>query len=221
MKYRYLSYPVSQGMPVYGGKADLGIKAKRAISSGDNANVYKFSMESHWGTHIDAPRHFFDNGKCIEDYPCSEWVFTAPQVINTPLGPAEILRIGKWMKAINPLCDILIFRSGWSALRRHKKYVEQNPGIHPEVAVYLKKNCRNLRAIGIDWLSISSIKNRELGREAHRAFLDSKGQDRALLLVEDMRINLKLPVLRRVIISPIVVSGIDSAPCMVIGEFND
>jgi len=221
MKYSYLSYTLFQGMPVYAGKVDLAIKAKSSISSGDSANVYRFTMESHWGTHIDAPRHFFDNGKCIEDYSCSAWVFASPQVINTPLEPAEILRIGKWIQKINPFCDILIFRSGWSVLRKHKKYIEQNPGIHPEVAVYLKKNCRNLRAVGIDWLSISSIRNRELGREAHREFLSSKGKGRPLLLVEDLRVPSKLSGLRRVIISPIVVCGIDSAPCTVIGEFDD
>lgn len=221
MKYRYLSYPLSQGMPVYGGKANLAIKARRSISCGDTANVYEFTIGSHWGTHIDAPRHFFNNGKCINDYPCSAWVFAAPQVINTPLRPAEILRLGKWVKTVNPLCDILIFRSGWPALRRNRKYVEQNPGIHPEVAVYLREKFRNLRAVGIDWLSISSIRNRQLGREAHRAFLNSKHKGRPLLLVEDMRVVSKLSGLRRVIISPIVVCGIDSAPCTVIGEFDD
>jgi len=220
MKYRYLSYPLSQGMPVYTDKADLAIKAKRSISAGDSANVYSFTIESHWGTHIDAPRHFFDNGKSIEDYPCSAWVFVSPQVINTPLNPAEILMTGKWMQKINPLCDILIFRSGWPALRKNRKYVDQNPGIHPEVAVYLRKNLRNLRAIGIDWLSISSTRNRELGRQAHRAFLNPKSKGRPLLLVEDMRIPAKIFGLRRIIISPIVVCGVDSAPCTVIGEFD-
>ena len=221
MKYRYLSYSFSQGMPVYAGKANLAIKAKRSISGGDSTNVYRFTMESHWGTHIDAPRHFFNNGKCIDDYPCETWFFKAPQVIDIVLKPAEILNIGKWIKNINPLCDILIFRSGWSALRKHRKYVFKNPGIHPELAIYLRKNYHNLRAIGIDWLSISSIKNRELGREAHRAFLGSKGGGKPVLIVEDMRIASKLSGLRKIIISPIVVSGIDSAPCTVIGEFDD
>lgn len=221
MKYRYLSYPISQGMLVYGGKADLGIKAKRAISAGDSANVYKFSMESHWGTHIDTPRHFFNNGKCIEDYPCETWFFKTPDVIDVVLKPSEILKIGKWIKGINPLCDILIFRSGWSGFRKYGQYVYQNPGIHPEVAIYLRENYHNLRAIGIDWLSVSSIKNRELGREAHRAFLSSKARGKPLLLVEDMRITSKLSGLRRLILSPIVISGIDSAPCSAVGEFDD
>lgn len=221
MKYRYLSYPVSQGMPVYGGKAHLSIKVKRAISGGDTANVYKFSMESHWGTHIDAPRHFFNNGKCIDGCPCGTWFFTTPGVINIVLKPSEILRMGKWIKEINPLCDILLFKSGWSRFRNHRKYVYQNPGIHPEVAVYLRKKCHNLRAIGIDWLSIASIKNRELGREAHRTFLGSAGAGKPLFIVEDMRILPKLSGLRRLIISPIVISGIDSAPCTILGEFDD
>lgn len=220
MKYRFLSHPISHGMPVYGGKADLNIKAKRAISRGDAVNIYKFSMESHWGTHIDAPRHFFNNGKRIEDYLCGTWFFTVPEVVNIVLKPSEILNIGKWTKNINPLCDILIFKSGWSAFRKQGKYVYQNPGIHPDVAIYLRENYRNLKAIGIDWLSVSSIKNRELGRDAHRAFLGPKGAGKPLFIVEDMRITSGMFGLRRVMIFPMVISGIDSAPCTIAGEFD-
>lgn len=221
MRYEYLSHPIKEGMPVYGGKAELNLKIRRSVSRGEAANTYKFSMENHWGTHIDAPRHFFNKGACIEDYPCGAFFFTIPEVVDIVLKPSEILCVGKWLKKINPLCDILLFKSGWSRFRNHRKYVFQNPGIHPQVAVYLRKNFHYLRAIGIDWLSVSSFEDRELGRQAHRAFLNSKDEGKPLLLVEDMRMTPRISGLRKVILSPLMISGIDSAPCTIAGVFDD
>lgn len=221
MKYKYLSYALSDDMPVFGGRADMEIRAVRAISKGDSSNMYRFSMENHWGTHVDAPRHFFDNGKSIEDYPPSTWFFEAPQVINLSLKPSEVVKMGRWVKKINLLSDILIFKSGWSCCRNQKKYVYQNPGVAPEVGNYLRKNHRSLRAIGIDWISISPYTDRALGREAHRAFLSPEGKGRPLLIVEDMRLPLKLTGLKSVLVSPLIVSGTDSAVCTVLGAFHD
>jgi kynurenine formamidase len=221
MKYRYLSHHISEGMPVCGGKAKISIETMRAIAQGDSSNAYKFSMESHWGTHVDTPRHFFDKGNSIEDYPSCTWFFKSPEVINIFLKPSEVLNMGKWIDRVNLASDILLFRSGWSNLRKDEKYIAKNPGIHPEVGIYLRKRYRNLRAIGIDWISISSGKNKPLGREAHRAFLDPRGRGKPLLIVEDMYLPANLSGLQSIIVSPLVVSGIDSAPCTVLGVFND
>ncbi len=221
MRYKYLSYPVLEGMPVYGGKANIGIKAIRAISQNDSVNVYRFSMESHWGTHVDAPRHFFENGNSIGDYPARAWVFETPEIINVSLKPAEILRLGDWVKKIRPSVDIVLFKSGWSHFRKDKKYVYKNPGVHPEVGVYLRKNFRKLRAVGIDWISVSPANNKVLGRSAHRAFLDPQGKGNSLLIVEDMRLSGNLYLLKSIIISPLIISGADSSPCTILGVFYD
>ncbi len=221
MKYIYLSFPISEGMPVYGGRAKMGLKATRAISKGDSVNAYRFSMESHWGTHIDAPRHFFNNGKSIKDYPPCTWVFKSPQVINLSLKPSEIVKVGKWIKKIKPSNDIIVFRSGWSRFRKDKKYIYQNPGMHPEIGTCLREAYPNVRAVGIDWISVSSGKDKPLGREAHRAFLDPEGKGNPLLVIEDMRLPVKLPGFESIFILPFVVLGIDSAPCTVLGAHCD
>lgn len=221
MKYRYLSYPVSEGMPVYGGRADIKVEATRSILRGDSANACRFLMESHWGTHVDAPRHFFVNGDSVENYPPRTWIFKTPEIINVHLAPSEILKLGNWTKKIRQSADILLFRSGWARFRKQDKYIYENPGIHPEAGVYLRKKCRRLRAIGIDWISISSAKDKSLGREAHRAFLNPKDTGRPLLIVEDMALSAGLSGLKSVIILPFVVSGTDSAPCTALGVFRD
>src|SRR5260221_14704313 len=40
-----------------------------AIDKGDTANVSKLSMGAHTGTHMDAPLHFFKDGRSIDTMP--------------------------------------------------------------------------------------------------------------------------------------------------------
>ncbi len=100
-------------------------------------------------------------------------------------------------------------------------YSCDNPGIHPEVGGYLRELFPRIRAIGIDWISISPYQNRELGREAHRAFFDQEGRNNPVLLIEDMDLSNDLKGLTEVWASPLRVERVDSAPCTVIGGFSD
>ena len=197
------------------------IEPVKSIQGGDSANVFRMTLENHWGTHVDAPYHFFDDGRKIIDYPPEFWVFKSPQVIQVDLKPSEVLICGDWLNTITPGADILLFQSGWGNRRGEKIYSVENPGIHPDVGLYLRKNLPSIRAIGIDWISISPYQNRELGREAHRAFLDQKGKNNPVLLIEDKDLSGDLKGLTEVWASPLRVERVDSAPCTVIGGFSD
>ena len=221
MKYRYLSHILDKEVPIYGGSVSIDIKRVRSIANGDSANIYQFSIENHWGTHIDAPNHFFEKGEKISGYPASSCFFKLPEVIQITLTPSEILNCGKWIEDINPQSDILLFQSGWTKFRGEKVYAFNNPEIHPDAGFYLRKNYPNLRAIGIDWISISSYQNRSLGRKSHQAFLNPEWKNNPILIIEDMDLSFDLATLREVVVSPLRVEGIDSAPCTVIGIFND
>ena len=78
-----------------------------------------------------------------------------------------------------------------------------------------------VQAIGMDWISVSSFENRELGRQAHRAFLNRDGEGHPVLIIEDMDLSADLNGLREVWVAPLLVEGIDSAPCTIIGIFDD
>jgi len=74
---------------------------------------------------------------------------------------------------------------------------------------------------GIDWISISPYQDRELGREAHRVFLDQKGRNNPVLLIEDIDLSGNFKKLKEVWVSPLRVERVDSAPCTVIGDFSE
>ncbi len=218
MNYHYLSYPLAGNTPVYGGAEGIRVERIGRILRRGNTNLYKITMRNHCGTHIDAPNHFFRNGKKICDYSAKEWVFERPLTIKVSLKPAQILKRGSWKKMIPPDTDILLFKSGWHRFRQERKYCLNNPGVHPEVGLYLKRTFPKLRAVGIDWISISSYQHRALGREAHRAFLSSEGKGHPILIIEDMDLSGSLKGLKEITVLPLRVKDIDSSPCTVLGK---
>lgn len=221
VRHEYLSYPLAAKIPAYGGEADLEVKRLRSVADGDSATVCQATLESHWGTHLDAPAHFFGHGREIADYPAEFWHFTSPLAYRCTLRPSEILSAFDFVEQIPLDADLLLIQSGWGHYRGEPLYVRQNPGIHPDIALKLRQTRPAIRAVGIDWISVSPYADRETGRAAHRAFLDPDGAGSPILLMEDMQFSLSLCGLREVIALPLLLKGFDSAPCTVVGMFND
>lgn len=220
-RHEYLSYPLAARIPAYGGEADLELKRLRSVSDGDSATVCQATLESHWGTHLDAPAHFFEHGREIADFPAEFWHFTSPFVYSCTLRPSEVFSPSGFVGQIPLDADLLLIQSGWGRYRGEQLYVRQNPGMHPDVALKLRQNRPAIRAIGIDWISVSPYADRETGRAVHRAFLDPDGAGSPILLMEDMQLSLSLCGLLEVIALPLRLNGFDSAPCTVVGIFND
>ena len=216
MKYIYLSYLLENNNPVYGGRSSLNIKDIKSLHKGDPANVFSFTMENHWGTHIDCPAHFFENGLRVADYSPETWFFQKPFVLplkleeNSLVGPEDIGKIPEGT-------DLLLIKSGFSCFREIEKYTHNNPGLKPEVAIWLRERHPYVRAVGLDFISLSAYQNRALGREAHRTFLDPNGVNAPILIIEDMDLSHDLSGLEEVWVAPLRVDEMDSAPCTVIG----
>jgi len=96
----------------------------------------------------------------------------------------------------------------------------KGPGIDPSLGILLRKEYPSIRAIGFDWISLSSYTNRELGREAHRIFLDPRKEGNPILVIEDMFLPWNMENLKQVLVAPLRVDGIDSSPCTIIGIFE-
>ena len=189
MKYKFLSYTLNNHLPTYGKMDSLNVKAQKSIQKGDSCNTYSFSLNNHWATHIDAPNHFIDNGKKIAEFDAETFIFKAPKVIELNLEPEEILRSTEWIEKIDKKTDILLIQSGWCKRRNSEVYMSRNPGIHAEVGISLREKLPKLRAVGFDWISLSSYQHRELGAEAHRAFLGPDGIGNPLFVIEDMDLS--------------------------------
>lgn len=217
MKYIFLSHPVLRAIPVYGGHASISIVPIKSIARGDSSNEYSFTLQNHWGTHIDCPAHFFQNGKKVNDFSADFWYFTNPQIVSVKAEPGQIISRENLSGDIHPYTDFLILKSGWGSRREDPVYYQQNPGVDPNLGFLLRKEYPSLRVFGIDWISISAYEHRQIGREAHKAFLNPSTEGNPIVIVEDMQLPDDVEELSAACIAPMRLEEIDSSPCTIIG----
>jgi len=218
----YLSYILDKGTPAYGDRNRFNIIKKSDISKGDVANDSSISTNVHIGTHIDMPYHFYENGQTIEDFDADFWVFKKSLFIEIePNGYIIKDEVIKKLDTIENIgYEILVVKTGICHRRESPGFWAENYGFHPDIANYLREHFPNIRVIGFDSISVSSLTDRMLGREAHKRFLDPKNP---ILLLEDMDLRElnKNSTIRELIISPLRISKCDGLPCTVFGVWDD
>jgi arylformamidase len=67
MKLIDVSVPLDDRLPTYPHNTPFSLEAVKRIARGDSSNVSTLHMSAHSGTHVDAPRHFFDAGPGTEE----------------------------------------------------------------------------------------------------------------------------------------------------------
>jgi arylformamidase len=216
--YLLLSHPLSPALSAYGNGDRIKVEQVTSMEKGDISNNSKIEMNSHFGTHIDLPRHFLVDGKTLSDYMIEEFVFNGIRIIDAQnykpidyLIDVDVIDDSNEQREI----DLLIFKFGYSKYRDSEKYWRENPGFSPKLVKRIKEIYPNIRAIGFDLISLSSYQSRPLGRIAHKEFLS---QD--ILIIEDMNLT-PLDVrrkLNKMIVAPLYVSGAEGAPVTIIGE---
>lgn len=216
----YLSWPISDDTPGYGGKSNITISPISSISEGDTANSKHYDIWNHIGTHIDFPNHFFDNGKTIDNYSAEFWIFNKPFVLEVP---CEIGRWIEWSDGFETVpidTDLLIVKSGFCEKRDEQVYWEDNPGLAPEVGEMLREKRSSIRAVAMDFISVSRWQDRETGRKSHRAFLDPDGKGDPILLIEDadLRDVNGDTAIKRVTALPLIVIGTDGSQITIVAE---
>ncbi len=214
---------MSDRTPLYGGTGQISIRQERSEASRSVSS--HLSMPGHVGTHIDAPKHFDERGKTLDQFPADFWISHRSMLIDVIVEPGEILeleKVGSQLQSIPHDCDLLLLRTGAEKWRKFdpEVYTKKGPGVGPGIAKWLRRN-RRIKFLGLDFISVSSFSHREIGRAAHRELLSTNEEGLPPILpIEDMNLeNLKAaPSLA--IISPLLFENADGAPVMVLGEVN-
>jgi kynurenine formamidase len=77
-----VTVPMTPGMPVYPGNPAFELTGVKRIAEGGSSNVSRVVCGTHTGTHLDAPKHFFDDGAGVDELP-----------LNLLLGRARVVEI--------------------------------------------------------------------------------------------------------------------------------
>lgn len=219
MKYVLLSYTIDENTPLYGDTPAPRIFPHTWISKGDSSNTVILSIHNHTGTHIDAPKHFVDDGKAISEYSLDELMFKNPVIVDCPKDDATLITPEDLQHASHLLLnsDCLLLRTGFGQFRNEGRYRTHNPGIAPDTILWIRRKYPNIRCVGIDSISISSFQHRSTGREAHKsAFIDQRGMGKPLLLIEDLNLGATSDRIIEMLVLPWQIDNVDSAPCHVI-----
>ncbi len=153
---------------VWPGDPPVNIKRTSSIAAGDNSNVSEISMSCHTGTHVDAPDHFLDNGVTVEDLSLDLLVGRA-YVLHLP--DVNMITASVLMDAdIPPRTRRLLFKTRNSEYwaKGNGEFRQDFVGLSVDAAELLVD--RNVRLVGIDYLSIAPYK---LGVPVHTILLQA------------------------------------------------
>jgi len=180
MPYYDITVPLFNDLPTYPGDPGIKIEDWRSLAKGDSANVSQVSFGAHTGTHVDAPAHFIEGARKVEDLPLDALIGEALVVE----APQDCLVIdGDFVKAhVAPGTARVLFKTRNSAFwnepepRFHTDFTHLNV----EAATLLRD--QGAKLVGIDYLSIE--KSKSPGHPTHVALL-SKG----IVIVEGLNLS--------------------------------
>lgn len=217
--YLELSYRLSTDTPRALGVPAVEFEHYYNMDKGDASNLFYLRFSNHTGTHIDAPWHFVSSGFKISDFELQDFVFERPITLELPLGDDALICASHFEDHSHRIAnaDLLLIKTGYCQVRKREpqRYSVHSPGFSIDGARYLAKNAPQLRAIGLDTISLACMQHLEEGLEAHRILL--AGAARRFLIIEDMNLDCNLSNLQRVIALPLFLENVDSSPCTVMG----
>lgn len=166
MRIYDVTVPISAETPVYEGDPQTKIETVISFEKGDAANVSQICCGVHTGTHIDAPSHFFEDGKRVHELDLEKLV-----------GECLIVELDENTNVIEP--EHLEFSDGIERVlfktRNSKFWNETNlrkdfTYISPEAVRELVS--RNVKLVGIDYLSVDKFDSEDF--PAHKILLENE-----------------------------------------------
>jgi len=157
MKIYDVTVAVSDSVPIYEGDPRVAIESVRSIAGGDNANVSNLCLGAHTGTHVDAPNHFIDGTRRVEDLDLAKMV-----------GRCRVIEVDGSVTSIEPshLPDLgyverVLFKTRNSAFwnEPEKGFRTDFTYISPEAARVLAD--AGLKLVGIDYLSVEKFGSKD------------------------------------------------------------
>lgn len=219
-----LGYEFTEDMPVFPGSPEDEFHPHLRISSGGESNTTFFHHFLHNGTHVDAPYHFWDNGRSIDKIPIEDFLYSRPLLIEKPLrkgellGRADLESYGGRLKR----CDILLICTGYWKLRQEtEKYCEDFPALSEEAARLIRLELPQLKAVAIDTLSIENpIQGSKTDFLVHKTLLSGElHETRTVLVYEDVNLGQLIgKKFKRIYAFPLRLRGLDASPVNIVAE---
>ena len=155
-------------VPIYQGDPKVSIDVCHAIAAGDPANVSEIRFGVHTGTHVDAPNHFIDGTRRVDELDVEKLV-----------GPCRVVEIDHNADAVEPRHLVGLGRAERVLFKTRNSEFWNEPErgfrtdftyISPEAAHVLAGS--GVKMVGIDYLSVEKFGSTDFG--AHYALLEKE-----------------------------------------------
>jgi arylformamidase len=170
-----LTHVLEANIPVYPGTASPSFNSSSDIKE----NGYRerlIHIQSHTGTHIDAPYHLLENGKSLDDFELHKFFgkgFVLTNTVDNPLTIEQIIRFSDVLQSV----DFVLIYSGWDKYWGEENYFNEFPVAGAKVLEYLTSF--KLKGIGIDCISVDPISSKHLPN--HHLLLSNE-----ILIIENL-----------------------------------
>lgn len=207
-----LNHLYEEFMPVWPTHGKFFCSRAEDYSAGDGNYNCQLSLGDHCGTHVDAPVHFIEGGKTIEQVDVQQLTGRGRCLDMSHLtenADITLEMIQRWEAGNGEILaqDIVIFRTGydekWRCRPHQAAFLQNWPGLSEEGARYLLE--KGVTVFGTDAMSLDRYSNEE-----HPAHLAVLGAD--CLIIENLA-NLKnLPTEFIFMALPLRIKGASASP---------
>ena len=200
-----VSVLLKPGMPTYPGNPEFELQPVKRMSEGASSNNSRLVMGTHTGTHVDAPRHFFDDRGGVDTLALDLLIGRA-HVVDLPHrgGITE-----EHLSAAGLREDLrVLLRTPNSALWNSTEGFRQDYTYLTEGgARYLAD--QGVKVVGVDYLSVEQF--HKAGAPAHHALLGN-----GIVVIEGLNLSEAEPGRYEMYCLPLRVEGADGAPARVV-----
>lgn len=157
MKIYDVTLTISPELPVWPGDPRVTLEKVADMDAGAHANVTRLDMSAHTGTHVDAPHHFLNDGRTVENLLLE--VLTGPALVVRIPDEVDVITAEVLEQAGIPAdCKRLLLKTRNSQLwqRREKEFFQGFVSISVDGADWLVG--QGIKLIGVDYLSVAPYK---------------------------------------------------------------
>jgi arylformamidase len=159
-----ISVPTGDATAIWPGSPGFEISRHLEIKTGDDANASAIQMDVHAGTHVDAPLHFVEGGKDVEDIGLSPFIGSAVVVDISQRGAIEASELESL--GVPLATERLLMRTNGNSEWFAAPFDPDATALAASAARWVVE--RGMKLVGIDGLSIQRFAD---GPETHQILL--------------------------------------------------
>jgi arylformamidase len=192
-----ISLPLDTKLAAWPGDTEFDYELTWKRSAGATVNVGALRMSTHFGTHVDAPFHFLDDGTRLHELPLATFVGTA--IVVQVRGAQTILR-RDLSRDFGAATRLLIRTDAWSDPR---VFPEKIPVLDLDVPDWL--GSQGIVLLGVDLPSVDALDSKDL--PIHHALARNQ-----ITILESLNLKDVEEGIYEIVAAPLKVVGGDAAP---------